>query len=292
MTSPPTASKFFFAYAREDSEFVLRLANDLRQAGVSLWLDQLDVNPGQRWDHAVEEALSRCDGMLAVLSPDSVASQNVMDEVSYALEEGKLMVPLLLRPTSMPFRLRRVQYVDFTPGYDRGLGQLLNALDNARRGRPITDERPIADMPNVAVDSEPPIVARNAPPDAQRLPNARVAAPSQLVQPRKASALAGAGIGLLIGSVVGTVIAVTTGETDALWWMPLCATFAGVLAGTHPWRWATLVIFACAGLVTALANTAGAAFDEMVWILTGAGMVLGAIVALALDRFRARRTTK
>jgi hypothetical protein len=288
VTSPQTSvkRKFFFAYAREDSEFVLRLANDLRQAGVSVWLDQLDVIPGQRWDHAVEEALQRCDGLLAVLSPDSVASQNVMDEVSYALEEGKLMVPLLLRPTSMPFRLRRVQYLDFTPGYDRGLVQLLKALDNAQRGRPITDERAIVDMPNVAADLEPPAAARNAPHAAPRSPNAYVAALPQTMRPRKAHILAGAGIGLLIGSVVGVVIATGSGETDALWWIPLCGTFAGVLAGKKPLRWAAVAVFACAGLGTAFANSAGAAFDEMIWILTGTGMIAGAVVGLTIERLR------
>ena len=43
-------SKYFFSYAREDSAFVLRLANELREAGLNLWLDQLDILGGQRWD--------------------------------------------------------------------------------------------------------------------------------------------------------------------------------------------------------------------------------------------------
>ena len=42
--------KVFFSYARADAEFVLKLANDLRSAGISLWIDQLDITPGERWD--------------------------------------------------------------------------------------------------------------------------------------------------------------------------------------------------------------------------------------------------
>lgn len=97
-------SKFFFSYSREDSAFVLRLARELRDRGANLWLDQLDMG-GQRWDEAVQLALASCQGMLAVLSPSSVASQNVMDEVSYALEEGKQVVPVLYRECTIPFRL-------------------------------------------------------------------------------------------------------------------------------------------------------------------------------------------
>jgi hypothetical protein len=109
--------QYFFSYARKDSEFVLKLANELRATGVNLWLDQLDIRGGQHWDRAVEGALESCQGMLVVLSPESVASNNVMDEVSYALEEGKLVVPILFRYCAIPFRLRRVQYVDLTEAW-------------------------------------------------------------------------------------------------------------------------------------------------------------------------------
>jgi hypothetical protein len=119
---------YFFSYARDDSEVVLKLATELRAVGARLWLDQLDILAGQRWDRAVEDALVTCQGMIAVLSPASVVSQNVMDEVSYALEEGKLVVPILLRPCAIPFRLRRVQYVDLTANYETGFSHLLRAL--------------------------------------------------------------------------------------------------------------------------------------------------------------------
>jgi TIR domain len=120
--------KYFFSYARTDSAFVLRLAQELREVGINLWLDQLDILGGQRWDHAVEEALQTCQGMMAVLSPDALASHNVMDEVSYALEERKIVIPLLLRSCTIPFRLRRMQYIDFTADYQTGFSQLLRAL--------------------------------------------------------------------------------------------------------------------------------------------------------------------
>jgi hypothetical protein len=120
--------KYFFSYARKDPEFVLKLAKELRAVGVNLWLDQLDILGGQRWDRAVEGALQTCQGMIAVLSPDAIASHNVMDEVSYALEAGKLVVPILFHSCDIPFRLRRVQYIDFTAGYEMGFSRLLRAL--------------------------------------------------------------------------------------------------------------------------------------------------------------------
>jgi hypothetical protein len=79
----------FVSYCREDSDFALKLAGDLKTTGANVWLDQLDILPGERWDRAVEEALAKCPSVVVILSPASVSSTNVMDEVSFALEERK-----------------------------------------------------------------------------------------------------------------------------------------------------------------------------------------------------------
>jgi formylglycine-generating enzyme required for sulfatase activity len=66
--------------------------------------------------------------MLVILSPDSVGSTNVMDEVSFALEEQKAVIPVLHRDCDIPFRLRRVHRVDVRTNYDQGLQDLLGVL--------------------------------------------------------------------------------------------------------------------------------------------------------------------
>ena len=129
----------FFSYCREDSDFALQLAGDLKAAGASVWLDQLDIVPGQRWDRAVEDALARCPRMLIILSPASVDSTNVMDEVSFALEEKKTVIPIICKDCVVPFRLRRVQYVDFRKDYARGLKELLKTLNPDQSTSAISD---------------------------------------------------------------------------------------------------------------------------------------------------------
>jgi len=122
------AGKFFFSYARADSEFVLKLAEDLRSIGTNLWLDQLDIPGGARWDRAVEEALHASPCLLVVLSPASVASNNVMDEVSFGLETDKRIVPILFKDCAIPFRLKRLHYIDFRVGYDDGFKRLIQTI--------------------------------------------------------------------------------------------------------------------------------------------------------------------
>ena len=54
----------FFSYCREDSDFALRLAEDLKAAGANVWIDQLDIEPGMPWDREVEDALAWISGAL------------------------------------------------------------------------------------------------------------------------------------------------------------------------------------------------------------------------------------
>ena len=125
-------NRTFVSYSRADSEFALKLASDLRANGASIWLDQLDIAPGARWDSAIEDALRRSARVIVLLSPKAVASQNVLDEVSFALDEGKTIVPVLVETCAIPMRLRRLQYVDFTAGYEAALGRMLVTLGVAR----------------------------------------------------------------------------------------------------------------------------------------------------------------
>lgn len=125
-------NRTFVSYSRADSEFALKLASDLRANGASVWLDQLDIAAGARWDSAIEDALRRSARVIVLLSPKAVASQNVLDEVSFALDEGKTIVPVLVEACAVPMRLRRLQHVDFTAGYESALGRLLVTLGVAR----------------------------------------------------------------------------------------------------------------------------------------------------------------
>ncbi len=125
---PSDAPTAFFSYSREDSEFALRLAADLKSAGANVWLDQLDIRPGQRWARAVQEALDNAERVLVILSPSSVESSNVEDEVTFALEEHKSVIPVFYRDCKVPLQLRPFQYVDFRPDYDRGLAVMVRTL--------------------------------------------------------------------------------------------------------------------------------------------------------------------
>ena len=120
----------FVSYSREDLEFARRLAADLRNAGAQVWMDKLDIHPGQPWERVLEDALAGASRILVILSPASVDSENVMAEAAFGLDERKEIIPILYRECKIPFRLRPIQYVDFRreEDYAAALRELLATL--------------------------------------------------------------------------------------------------------------------------------------------------------------------
>jgi hypothetical protein len=104
----------FISYPRINTDFALKLALDLREAGFQIWLDQLDIPTGVRWDDEIEKALNDCEIFMVVLTPAAINSNNVKDEIGYAIDNHKHIFPVLLEPCNIPLRLRRFQYVDFS----------------------------------------------------------------------------------------------------------------------------------------------------------------------------------
>jgi len=132
----------FISYSRDNSDFAVRLARDLRAAGFDIWLDQLDIRTGARWDDEVEKALEKSTTFLIVLTPESIQSQNVKDEIGYAIDAGKHILPIILRSCNVPFRLRRFQYVDFSNRpYEENFTEIKHLLTNTKELTRVNDDK-------------------------------------------------------------------------------------------------------------------------------------------------------
>lgn len=137
---PESKSTAFISYSRVDSEFALRLARDLKAAGASVWIDQLDITAGAHWDNAIENALLDAPQMLVVLTPASSQSSNVRNEIAFALDQGKIVVPVIYKDCIVPLQLQRQNRIDFRADYARGLAALLDHLRVAHPDRTVLDK--------------------------------------------------------------------------------------------------------------------------------------------------------
>lgn len=157
MTSPT----YFLSYSRLDEGPALRFAAGLRAAGLSIWVDQWDIRPSQHWDRAIEQAVRACAGLLVLLSPNSTASENVADEISFALENGKKVIPILLERCAVPLRVTRMQLIDATSDLDRAVRSCVDEINGASdRTRP---EPAVARPPQVDAAAAARVEARLRP---------------------------------------------------------------------------------------------------------------------------------
>ena len=121
----------FLSYSRANKDFAVKLARELKSEGFAIWLDQLDIPPGSRWDVEVEKALTECEIFMIIITQASIVSDNVLDEIGYAIDNGKRFLPVLLEKCNVPLRLRRFQYVDFTnKSFDEGVESAKELLRN------------------------------------------------------------------------------------------------------------------------------------------------------------------
>ncbi|TAK14707.1 MAG: toll/interleukin-1 receptor domain-containing protein [Anaerolineae bacterium] len=125
------AQRVFISYSRKDLEFVKRLAADLEARGLAVWLDKGDIHPGADWRKALVDAVTDCAAFLLVLSPDSVKSQYVQQELAMAEAHKKAIIPLFYRQTKVPptveAQIGDHQYIWFNKG-----GYAENFADLAR----------------------------------------------------------------------------------------------------------------------------------------------------------------
>jgi hypothetical protein len=145
----------FISYSRANSDFAVRLAKDLRGAGFDIWLDQFDIPTGARWDDELEKALRKCTIFLIVLSPESIESQNVKDEIGFAIDSGKYILPVIIKPCQIPLRLRRFQFVNFSnQSYEDSFSEIKQLLANTATitSKEIIGTEPVS--PKIAASSQ------------------------------------------------------------------------------------------------------------------------------------------
>jgi len=118
--------------------------------------------------------------MLVILSPVSASSENVRDEVSFALSRQKRVIPILYRDCDVPFRLARLQQIDFRIDYARGLKALIRTLGMEQPAQASAPSATPTHVPNVderttanarVIEEEPKLKAAPSQPIQFGMPN-------------------------------------------------------------------------------------------------------------------------
>jgi hypothetical protein len=134
--------KAFLSYSQQDKDTAQKLAADLRRLGVDTWFDLWEIDAGDSLIQRIfVEGLANASVFLVLLSPDSVKSRWVREELDAALIrrlEGVLkVIPIVLEPTSIPVPLRALRWVNLADNYDAGLREIVKTLHRVSERPPV-----------------------------------------------------------------------------------------------------------------------------------------------------------
>jgi len=123
----------FISYSSKDRAFVTKLATDLIDHGLKVWIDKFEMKVGDSLNRKIQAGISESAWLGIVLSPDSVSSAWVEKELSAALaleleKQDVFVLPLLHRDCNIPVFLRDKIFADFRFSYDDGLAMLLERI--------------------------------------------------------------------------------------------------------------------------------------------------------------------
>src|SRR5215207_1662155 len=136
-------SHVFISYSRKDNEAVDEIVARLNSDGVDVWIDREAIRAGDLWREAIVKAVDNAYTCVLMLSPNSVASENVRKEVDLADGADKGFVPLLLVPVELPAQLRYqlagIQWIEYYRDPEVKYAELLKVL-RARQPKQIASE--------------------------------------------------------------------------------------------------------------------------------------------------------
>lgn len=125
--------RIFISHSSQDKEFARQLAEDLRRFGFDVWYDEWEIAVGDSIVEKVFSGLAASDTLIIVLSPVSVSSRWVKEELDTAVmrrisENNIRIMPVLIKTCEIPIPLRHIRYAEFRDNHEEGLATLLDSL--------------------------------------------------------------------------------------------------------------------------------------------------------------------
>src|SRR6266498_1630225 len=122
----------FISYSRKDSATVDHIVAGLDEDKFEAWIDREEIHGGDLWREEIVEAIDDAYAFVLMLSPDSVASDNVRKEVDLAEGAAKALIPVLLAPAKLPSRLRYqlagIQWIEYYRDHEAKYRELVEVL--------------------------------------------------------------------------------------------------------------------------------------------------------------------
>jgi TIR domain len=117
----------FISHLSEDGDTARRMSRDLSVLGIDAWLDKWELEPGDSLDSKIEDAIRDSRFFLVLVSAASGDPTRWMrSELAKAMffeqqSDKRKVLPVVLKPESLPVTLAGRFYIDLSASYVEGL---------------------------------------------------------------------------------------------------------------------------------------------------------------------------
>lgn len=125
----------FISHGDRHHGFVQRLHDRLHDNGIKVFIDGSHTSSDMiQRIHAAKEAILRCSVFIVILSSSTATSELVKDQLAFAEDKGRTIVPIMLNDMEIPldqhYTLSRLELLHFTPelGFNSSFVQLLGRV--------------------------------------------------------------------------------------------------------------------------------------------------------------------
>ncbi|HUN08896.1 MAG TPA: toll/interleukin-1 receptor domain-containing protein [Aggregatilineales bacterium] len=123
--------RVFIAYSRIQRSIASQVSDLLTRYGKPNFYDA-KIKAGAAWRQTIQQALDDATHLVVIWTKEAATSDEVEREVSYALAEGKIIVPVLAKDVpKLPYHLHGLQYIVLESDMTRLEGPLLAALEKS-----------------------------------------------------------------------------------------------------------------------------------------------------------------
>lgn len=125
--------RVFLSYSHGDQSFAQKLAHDLKNQGVEVWLDSEKIDVGDDLVKKIDEGIKNSAYFILILSENYLQSKwvtkeiNIMERLEQTDSISKI-IPILIDNSALPSNLENRAFADFRNDYNSGLEKVLAKL--------------------------------------------------------------------------------------------------------------------------------------------------------------------
>lgn len=126
-------TKVFISHSNRDKKFVNMLSSRLTEDGIHVWIDEKQLAIGDNIAEKINDAISKTDYFIVVLSKNSTKSNWVSFELSATRlkeisQDKNIILPILIEDCEIPFSLQDRLFLDFRFSFEGSYEKLIGAL--------------------------------------------------------------------------------------------------------------------------------------------------------------------